>query len=66
MKHIGSALLSLMVTMYKTITARESGRFALCGLNTFCPAAVSVSKLQTRIELFETVDDAVQAFSAVL
>jgi len=43
MKYIGSAFPGLMVTVYKTITARESGRFALCGLNTFCHAAVSVS-----------------------
>lgn len=65
-KYIGSAVLGFMVTLYKTITARESGRFALCGLNSFCLAAVSVSKLQTRFEIFETVDDAVQAFSADL
>jgi anti-anti-sigma factor len=65
-KFIGSAFLGLMVTVYKTLTARESGRFALCGLNSFCQAAVSISKLQNRFEIFETVDDAVKAFSADL
>lgn len=65
-KYIGSAFLGFMVTLYKTITARETGRFALCGLNSFCLAAVSVSRLQTRFEIFDTVDEAVQAFSADL
>ena len=41
-KFIGSAFLGLMVTTYKTTTARESGRFALCGLNTFCQTAISI------------------------
>ena len=65
-KFIGSAFLGFMVTLHKTLIARESGRFALCGLNTFCQAAVSVAKLQDRFEIYETVDNAVQALSADL
>ena len=65
-KFIGSAFIGFMVTVYKTITSRESGRFALCGLNSFCQSAISISKLQDRFEIFETVDEAVQAFSADL
>ena len=65
-RYIGSAFLGFMMILYKTITARESGRFGLCGLNAFCLAAVTVSKLQTRFEIFDTVDDAVKAFSADL
>ncbi len=63
-KFIGSAFLGLMVTTYKTTTARESGRFALCGLNTFCQTAISILKLENVIEIFDTADDAVRAFTA--
>ena len=65
-KFIGSAFLGLMVTTYKTTTARESGRFALCGLNTFCQTAISISKLEKLIEIFDTAEDAVRAFTADL
>lgn len=65
-KFIGSAFLGLMVTVYKTTTARESGRFALCGLNTFCQTAISISKLENLIEIFDTAEDAVRAFTADL
>lgn len=65
-KYMGSAFIGLLVSAYKAIVARESGRFALCGLNTFCLAAVSVSRLSNLFEIFETVDEAVQAFSADL
>ena len=65
-KFIGSAFLGLMVTTYKTTTARESGRFALCGLNTFCQTAISISKLENLIEIFDTAEDAVRAFTADL
>ena len=65
-KFIGSACLGLMVTTYKTTTARESGRFALCGLNTFCQTAISISKLENLIEIFDTAEDAVRAFTADL
>lgn len=42
---------------------RESGRFAICGLISFCRAAISVSKLDTLLEIFENADDAAQAIA---
>ena len=65
-KFIGSAFLGRMVAVHKTLTARESGRFALCGLSPFCQAAVSATKLNTLFEIFDTMEDAVAAFSADL
>ena len=62
-KFVGSAFLGYMVTVHKTLAARESGRFALCGLSPFCRSAMSVSKLDQLLEIFDTVEDAVQAFS---
>ena len=60
-KFIGSAFLGRMVSLQKAFAAKESGRFALCGMSTFCRAALSVSKLDTVLEVFPTVDDAVAA-----
>jgi len=62
-KFVGSAFLGFMVTVHKTLAARESGRFALCGLSPFCRSAISVSKLDRIFEIFDTIDDAVRAFS---
>lgn len=58
-KFIGSAFLGRMVFVHKTLTARETGRVAMCGLNSFCRAALSVSKLDTVLEVFPTVEDGV-------
>jgi hypothetical protein len=53
-----------MVFVHKTLTARESGRVAMFGMNSFCRAALSVSKLDTVLEVFPTLDDALAAFEA--
>ena len=64
-RFIGSAFLGRMVSLHKAISKQESGRFALCGMNSFCNAAFSVSKLDSMLEVFATVDDAVAALSGV-
>jgi anti-anti-sigma regulatory factor len=63
-KFVGSAFLGRMVFVHKTLGAREAGRVAMCGLNSFCLAALSVSKLDTVLEVFSTVDDGVAAFGS--
>ncbi len=63
-KFVGSAFLGRMVTIHKILIALESGRFAICGLNSFCRAAISATKLDTLFELFENVEAAVQALSS--
>jgi anti-anti-sigma factor len=60
-KFIGSAFIGKMVSLHKTLTPRESGGFALCGLSSFCRAALSIAKLDTVLDVFPTVDDAVAA-----
>jgi len=63
-KFVGSAFLGRMVFIHKTLSAREAGRVAMCGLNSFCRAALSVSRLDTVLEVFPTVEDGVAAFEA--
>lgn len=58
-KFIGSAFLGRMVSLQKAFAATGSGRFALCGMSSFCRAALSVSKLDIVLTVFPTVDDAV-------
>jgi hypothetical protein len=36
----------------------------MCGLNSFCLAALSVSKLDSVLEVFPTVEDGLKAFGA--
>ncbi len=62
-KFIGSAFLGRMVSLQKAFSEMESGRFALCGMSSFCRAALSVSKLDRMLEVFPTVDDAVAEWS---
>ena len=63
-KFVGSAFLGRMVFVHKTLSARDAGRVAMCGLNSFCRAALSVSRLDTLLEVFPTVDDGVAEFDA--
>ena len=63
-KFVGSAFLGRMVFVHKTLSARESGRVAMCGLNSFCRAALSVSKLDSVLETFPTVEDGLNALGA--
>ena len=63
-KFVGSAFLGRMVFVHKTLAAREAGRVALCGLNSFCRAALSVSKLDNVLEMFPTVEEGLAAFEA--
>lgn len=62
-KFIGSAFLGRMVFVHKTLSARESGRVAMCNLNSFCRAALSVSKLDSVLEVFPTVEDGLNALN---
>jgi anti-sigma B factor antagonist len=62
-KFIGSAFLGRLVTLHKLLTARDSGRFALCGLSTFCRTAISATKLDELFEVFDSVDAAVLTFA---
>ncbi len=62
-KFIGSAFLGQMVAAHKAIANRPNGRFALCGLSSFCRAAISVSKLDKILEICDDVDAAVRQFS---
>ena len=63
-KFVGSAFLGRMVFVHKTLTARESGRVAMFGMNSFCRAALSVSKLDSVLEVYPTLDEALAAFEA--
>lgn len=62
-KFIGSAFLGTIVKVQKTVAKRPSGRFALCELSSFSKAAVAVTKLDTLLEIFDTLDDALEAFA---
>ena len=62
-KVVGSAFLGRMVAANKTIAARDGGLFALCNVSTFCRSALSVSKLDTVINVQLTLDDAICALS---
>lgn len=60
-KFVGSAFLGRMVFVQKTLTAREAGQVAICSLSSFCQAALSVSKLDSVLDVFPTRDEAVAA-----
>lgn len=62
-KFIGSAFIGRMAALHKTVTGRDSGRFALCDLSSFCRTAIWATNLNELFEIFGTVDEAVQAFS---
>jgi anti-anti-sigma regulatory factor len=60
-KIIGSAFLGRMVAVHRILDARPNGRLAMCNLNTFCSAALGVSKLDSVLSIYPTVADAVAA-----
>ena len=60
-RFIGSAFLGRCILLQKTLKAREGGRLALCGLNTFTKAAMSLAALDKVIAVFDSSDDAVKA-----
>ncbi|MCA9047888.1 MAG: STAS domain-containing protein [Planctomycetaceae bacterium] len=61
---VGSALLGFLMTAHRRLAERDAGRFGICGLNTFCRTALGVAKLNEILELFDTVDQAVQSLTA--
>lgn len=63
-KFVGSAFLGRMVFVHKTLSAREAGRFGMCGLNSFCRAALSVSKLDSVLDVFPAVEEGVAALDS--
>ena len=60
-KFIGSAFLGRCILLQKTLQAREGGRLALCGMNTFTKAAMSLAALDKIIAVFESSDEALRA-----
>lgn len=64
-KFVGSAFLGFAVGLSKVLRARQGGRFAMCGLNTFIRTALSLSKLETFIEVYDDVDSAAAAIGPV-
>jgi anti-anti-sigma factor len=62
-RFIGSAFLGRMISLHRTTTARDGGRFALCGPSTFCRAAIGVAKLDTVLEIFDSVEQADAAWA---
>lgn len=61
-KFIGSAFLGRMIAIQKDLATSDGGRLALVEMSSFCRAAMSVSKLDTVLEIFPTVADAIKAF----
>lgn len=61
-KFIGSAFLGRMVAIQKELESRDNGRLALVEMSSFCRAALAVSKLDTVLEIYPTVEDALKAF----
>ncbi len=57
-KFVGSAFLGFAVSLHKTLGAREGGRFALCELSPFCYTALTVSRLETVLDLFDDLEAA--------
>jgi anti-anti-sigma regulatory factor len=60
-KFIGSAFLGRCVQIRKYLDGRPGGRFAICGLNTFARAAVTVAALDKVLDVYENCDEAVGA-----
>ena len=61
-KFIGSAFLGRMIAIQKELASKSSGRLALVEMSSFCRAALSVSKLDTVLEIYPTIADAMKAF----
>jgi len=62
-RFVGSAFLGRCILLQKTLKAREGGSLALCGMNTFTRAAMSLAALDKVIAVFECSDEAVRAVS---
>ncbi len=60
-RFVGSAFLGQLVTNHKILSGRKDGQFALCNVNSFCRAALSTTKLESVLQIFESRDDAVAA-----
>ncbi len=57
-KFVGSAFLGFAVSLHKILSAREGGRFALCELSPFCRTALTLSRLETVLDLFDDLEAA--------
>lgn len=64
-KFVGSAFLGFAVSLSKTLRSRDGGRFAICCPNTFIRTALSLSKLETLIEVYDDVESAAAAIGPV-
>jgi len=62
-RFIGSAFLGRCVAISKLLTQRQEGRLALCELNAFARAAITVASLDQVLEVYDSCEEAVVAFS---
>jgi anti-anti-sigma regulatory factor len=61
-KFVGSAFLGRMIAIQKELASKPNGRLALVEMCSFCRAALTVSKLDTVLEIYPTIADALKAF----
>jgi anti-anti-sigma regulatory factor len=62
-EYFGSAFLGLLIRISNRLTVQRKGRFGVCHLSKFCRTVITVSKVDTLFELFETRADAIAAFT---
>jgi anti-anti-sigma regulatory factor len=62
-RFIGSAFLGRCVAISKLLGQRPGGRLALCELNAFARAAITVAALDQVLEVYDSCDEAVVALS---
>ncbi len=59
----GSSFIEILVQMWKQISVREGGSFALCGLNENCLEVLQVTHLISLWQVFDTQQAAVNALT---
>ncbi|MFM7056292.1 MAG: STAS domain-containing protein [Planctomycetota bacterium] len=62
-RFIGSAFLGRCVAIHKILSQRPGGRLALCELNAFARAAVTVASLDEVLAVYDSCEEAVVALS---
>ncbi|MFM7039499.1 MAG: STAS domain-containing protein [Planctomycetaceae bacterium] len=62
-RFIGSAFLGRCIAISKLLRQRQGGKLALCELNPFARAAVSVASLDEVLPVYDSCEEAVVALS---
>ncbi|MEY3174960.1 MAG: hypothetical protein RLZZ436_2874 [Planctomycetota bacterium] len=62
-RFVGSAFLGRCVAICKVLSQRPEGQLALCELNSFARAAVSVTALDQVLRVYDSYEEAVAALS---